>query len=513
MTSVINFNALAGVTGMYQSNMELVVFGGDQKKIRQMLTMRNGKIAWRVSFLQKKLTYWKSVIANSDVDPMLNQPAFRESANGAVLGKMAQARAKIETIEAELAEIRPLVTEELFTDTDEGLVVPPGMWYLCQSIGKDEHLNTDMSAEYVDGLRPYQTEAIDALLQYKRAMVELATGLGKSKIIHSLAKAAIKAEKRIMIVVPTEYLVGQMLDQLKALEYNVTAQGGGRLAEGGWDVLVTTIQSASGFADLPDVVVFDETHHISAESWTNLAMSLSKATHVYGMTATAFRSDGLDAAIHSFIGPIVYSRDVRWGIQNGWLSEFTAFSITVNPKKNGRKVHFTDTVMSTTAYKVLVPSLELMTIARDRLLAGIAKDRKIIVVFKTVEACKAFKKFCEGQVDMAVASAQNGQKSKAPLRRFQKGDSKVLLVNSGLISEGVDIPDADLLIQCCQNSSDVMTLQMLGRILRKPEGKKRAVIIDLRVNGYDQFVRAGERRAQLYRRIAGNDNIKEITVE
>jgi superfamily II DNA or RNA helicase len=278
---------------------------------------------------------------------------------------------------------------------------------------------------------------------------------------------------------------------------------------------VTTIQSAVGFADLPDVVIFDECHHISAESWTKLAMSLSKATNVYGFTATAFRSDGLDVAIHSFAGPIVYRRGVQWGIQNKWLNDFSVFIIKVSPKKNGKKVFLSsDRVQATTAYKILVPSLELMTVARDRLIAALDKGRKVIVVFKTVEACKSFRKFCSDKIALDVASAEKGQKSKAPMRRFQKGESNVLLVNSGLIAEGVDIPNCDMVIQCCQNSSDVMSLQILGRIIRKkPDGAKKSIVIDIITNGYDQFERSGKKRTDLYASIIGTDNVKIIEME
>lgn len=875
MAHSVEFQSIAGTIGGYINDMELVVSTPDYAFLKKKLTLKNGKIEWKVKFLRKKLEYWRSVsgvsrdgsVFSPDQDP------------GAIVGRRNsrrdEAEDKIAGIQAELEDLVPQLTEELFTEVGDTLVIPPGLWYLCDTIRTNAHLNEDLQPYYLECLRDYQRESLDELYKYKRAMVELATGChakgqkilmfdgttknsedieigdilmgpdstprivnglhrgrqkmvkiiptkgesfkvnidhilslqqtnrtkhyrtdpdkqkskqfkglnritnisvsdylsksktfkhinklyrvgvdfkaqerelpippyilglwlgdghsscaalttmdneiekewteygasiglsvikntkkdnkastyflrdttsrigvprdrmvnrfnsllrsinltdnkhiphiyktssrenrllilagiidtdgslnedktcidyvsisqtlaedvvflarsvglaayilqckkscqtgaigtyfrvciqgdtytipcklprkqahkrsqvksvlrtgfsveeineddfygfsvdgdnlylmgdftvthncGKSKVIQSVALAAVKSGKRCMIVVPTEYLVGQMAEEMKGLHANTTAQGGGRLAVGGWDVLVTTIQSAAGFADMPDVVCFDETHHIAAESWTKLAMSLSKATHVYGFTATAFRSDGLDVAIHSFAGPIVYSRDVRWGIQNGWLSDFSAFIITVNPKKNGRKIFLSDkNVQATTAYKVLVSSLELFAVARDRLLAGIAKDRKIIVVFKTVKACMDFRKFCAPVTNMDVASAQQGKKSKAPLRRFQNGDAQVLLVNSGLISEGVDIPKADMILQCCQNSSDVMTLQILGRILRKSPDKKKAVIIDIQTNGYEQYVRAGNRRRNVYAKIIGEDNVKTIVVE
>ena len=171
-----------------------------------------------------------------------------------------------------------------------------------------------------------------------------------------------------------------------------------------------------------------------------------------------------------------------------------------------------DSIQGTTAYKILGASFEVFQVARDKLIRALEKGRKPIVIFKTVEACKKFRKFCEPIMNVDVASAQEGRKSKYPLRMFQEGKANYLLANSGLISEGIDCPYADCLIQCTQNSSDVMTLQMLGRVLRKPEGKKDAIVIDITTGGFAQFVRAGERRNELYAKIVGENNLKKVTV-
>jgi superfamily II DNA or RNA helicase len=511
---------IPGLTGKYINDLELDISGNELKKLRHALTIKNGSIAWRVNFLKKKIKYWDS-IAETPIEQFVLVPSespLYEKQFAVAEKKIEKAKEKSQALKEEMEELLPLVTQILYDDNPDGsITVPPGLWYECSSVTDDYHLNYDLKPYYLETdtvkLRQYQTEALDELYKYKRAMVELATGLGKSKIIQSIALAAVKSNKRVMIVVPSEYLVGQMCEELKAIHPNTTAQGGGREATLGWDILVTTQQSAGNFADRPQVVIFDEAHHSPAETWTKLAMSLSAATHVYGFTATAFRADGLDTLIHAFCGPVVYSRDVRWGIENGYLSPLLAFSIIVNPKKNNRKINLSDTIPATTAYKILAPSYEAMVVARDKLIAGTAKGRKAIVVFKTVEACKVFRKFCSTDIDMDVASAQQGRKSKAPMKRFKNGESNILLINSGLIAEGVDLPDADLLIQLCQNSSDVMTLQMLGRILRKPLGKINAILIDITTNGYKQFERSGQRRRTLYSNIVGTENLKTIVVE
>jgi superfamily II DNA or RNA helicase len=503
--SQISFSPIPATSGEYKSNLELSIRTPNATTVYKLLTMRNKSVEWRVNFLKKKLVYWTKQLESDIPGQEAGCARIREKAS-----------AKIAEISAEIDVLAPQVKEELFTAQDDGsIVVPPGMWFLCDSIRENEHINNEIAPLWLHRCRDYQQEAVRELLKYKRATVELATGLGKSLIIQSMALSGVKAGMRVMIVVPSEYLVGQMETEMKALHPNTTAQGGGRQAKAGWDILVTTIQSAQMYADLPGMILLDESHHAPAETWTGLLCKADRATHVYSFTATAFRADGLDMAIHAFAGPVVYRHDVRWGIANGWLANFRVYSVVVTPKYHdqkrfGKRVLLSDHIQSTTAYKIMSGSVELMTVARDRLLAGMAKGRKIIVIFKTVEACKAFRKFCAPMIDLDVASAQEGKKSKAPLRWFREGKTQVLLANSGLIAEGVDLPDADMLILATQNSSDVTTLQMLGRVLRKPPGKKDAVVIDIQTNGYAQFERAGERRRALYAKIT--ENLQTITV-
>ena len=515
-----NFDQVHGITGTYQSNLELeLVCEHSTKNLKKSLTMTNGSISWKVNFLKKKLKYWKKLVETPIEDQILVQnPEMREAAVSKLEKKIAKAREKIAEIEEQLAELIPQIKEELFTETgDNTLVVPPGLWYLCEGVNGNAHLNSDLRPFSLPECRLYQSEALAELYKYNRGTLELATGLGKSKIIQSMALAGVGSKMRVMIVVPSEYLVGQMLREMKALHPNTTAQGGGRQAELGWDILVTTIQSAQGFADLPDMILLDESHHAPAETWTALLCKATNATHVYSFTATAFRSDGLDLAIHAFAGPVVYSRDVRWGIENKWLTPFAAFSIQIQPKHStggrvGQNIFLGDNIASTTAYKIMTGSYAVMQVVRDRLIAGLEKGRKPIVVFKTVEACKAFRKFCSSVLPMDVASAQEGHKSKAPLDKFRRGDANMLLANSGLIAEGIDMPQADVLIQICQNSSDVMTTQMLGRVLRLAPNKPNAVVIDIHISGYTQFDRAAARRNKIYTDIVGNDQLKILRI-
>jgi len=394
---------------------------------------------------------------------------------------------KKEVLKKELEELSDQVHVEYYEESDGKLIIPAGYWYLGEKVENDIHLNNEIKPVIVPGSRPYQAEAVTELMRYKRGTLVLATGLGKTYCCVSICMSAILAGKRICIIVPTEYLIQQVVKTLKNFTDSVTGASSERIPKLGTDILVCTVGTAGKYIDRFDVVIQDESHHSAASTWSEV-LSMAKAEYVYNLTATPFRTDGMDTAIHAFGGPIVYERDVSWGINNGWLSPFDAFTVYID---HGASIKSTSSRAS--AYKKSMNYAYIGEVAKH-LRAAIAGDRKIICLFKTIVAAKQL----ASMFGLSVADA----KYKKPLYDFQNGVTKVLIASDRLVSEGVDIPDADVLILCTQNSSDIITMQALGRVLRKSEGKKTPLVIDCIAKGYDSFENSGRKRMKIWKKLS-----------
>jgi len=63
------------------------------------------------------------------------------------------------------------------------------------------------------------------------------------------------------------------------------------------------------------------------------------------------------------------------------------------------------------------------------------------------------------------------------VRDFKDGQISVL-VNCGVFTEGVDIPNIDCVVMGRPTKSDILFIQMLGRGLRKSPGKESCLILD-----------------------------------
>lgn len=497
MAERLKFESIPGVIAEGTSNpLTLRLLCDDPKKlkeIKKLLTVRNKSAKWKVDKAAEKLAYWEQF----DVSVMA--PAAAQK----VADKIAACKADIETY-------GPLVLQEFFEEKDGGLEISAGFWWLGDVKG-GVHENMTLKPFFVPGLRDYQVECLTEMYEYKRATGVLATGLGKSKIIASLCCATVKAGRRACVVVPTDYLVGQMYDTIREYIDGVMAYGGLRKKLPlGAKVLVVTAASAAKFITDYHTIIIDESHHSPAATWVELLTAAEVATHVYNLTATAFRTDGMDLAIHAFGGPVVYERDTRWGIQHGWLKPLKAYIATVEAKRvDGSAIILPDKMPATQAYSIMTKNRATLSYAKKMLKNALDKGRKVIVLFKSVEAGEAFKDVCKPDIRFDVASS----KFKKPLDDFRAGKTEfaVLVSNDRLVSEGIDIPELDCLISLVQNYGDVTTYQAVGRILRKPLGDtKTAIVIDITTSGYAQFDRAQASRAKVYANITDDVSLVSL---
>lgn len=479
-----------------ESSLLFKAVGDDKvlKELKKTLTVRNKSVYYKLSALKKEKIYWNKRKDFSDTASM----------------KVMEINQKIQVLMDE--------SEEIYYGEEDGIIyIPSGFWWLSDDIEDDAHLNTEVVPFYIDGLRPYQGEEGLAaeMFKYKRCTGVMGTGLGKTRVITTISVAHAKQKKRTMVVVPTDYLVGQMIETIGQFHGSVTGASSKRRPKLGTDIMACTVGTAAKYIDHFHTVVLDESHHSPATTWQNLLASAERVEYVYNLTATPFREDGLDIGIHSFGGPTVFERDVQWGIENDWLSPFDVHSLIITPRnKKGEVVKVGDKSRRTTAYKKLVGNSHFLSVVSQQLERAVAKKRKCIVLFRTLDPARAFRKICGNKYDLATADF------KKPIRDFSEGKTNVLIATDKLISEGVDIPDADVLFLITQNSSDVITFQALGRVLRKSENKKKPMVVDCVPTGYKDFYsivsengrETGRgsyfKRKKVYEKIA--DSVKEV---
>ena len=338
-------------------------------------------------------------------------------------------------------------------------------------------------------LRPYQTECLSEIRRYAqtgvtRQLVVHPTGTGKAVTASHVPEALhMPRNKRMLFLVHRNELATQAADKLH--KYNPALSVGIEKAEqraGDADLVVASVQTIgqkngsriSRFN--PDdftIVQVDEAHHAShkAQQWLGVLRYFrvlkgepdeDKGRILIGWTATPNRGDneGLEIAFSQ----IVHNYDIRTAVTDGWLAPIVAWRIESEIDLSHVKTEMGDFCVPDLASAVNTP------------------DRNELIARKYEEICPGkpaifFTCNVAHSVDLATTLRDHHFKvypisGKTPdderkrfLRMFQAGDIQGL-TSCAVLSEGVDLPAAEVGVMARPTKSGLLFRQQIGRILR-----------------------------------------------
>lgn len=431
------FDPIQGTRGRFVSPYEIIVTGtvAGLTSLREKLSLHNKAVQQQIRRLQ------------------LTKPRSTKH---------------LHSIQSQLAELKSQEYVNCWADTPDGVSIPPGCYFMLETVENPEViLAPQMDIKWLGIERPYQTKAINALLRYRRASVQLATGTGKSKLIQVLTRTFTSVGKRVVVIVPSTELLKQTFYPLqKDGSFSVSMLGDGNQPKLGVQAVVSTMQSVLSIADQFDVIITDELQHAACNFLQNTFASAINAEYVYGLSASPWRADGMTQLIWNFSGALVYKYNGAQAIKDGYLSPLIyvqkAIPVTSTPKPSMLPIKKYIYLHSSDAY---INSVEKHT--RDAL----DKGRKVLVLFRSIQCCKKL------GARLGVSSADG--EHRAPFYAFKKGETNLCIANISLLGEGIDVPDISAIIYCAGSTSEVSVVQAFGRGTRTAPGKNNCVILDL----------------------------------
>lgn len=338
-------------------------------------------------------------------------------------------------------------------------------------------------------LRDYQQDLVDRVQAEwsagnKRVLMQLPTGGGKSVIFGAIAAQAVKEGKRVLAIAHREELVIQGQTHLSRQSgVDVGIIKAGYAPEPLYQVQMASVQSLVRRLDWSghfDLVICDEAHHAPADTYQKVLTYWPEA-QVLGVTATPIRGDG--QGFDDLFDVLVCGPQVRSLIDDDYLSKFKLYA-DADP-------------MTTKGVKTVRGDYNAKQLARANKVEEVAASLiKSYREYAEGKRCIVFAINCEHSRGIAAAyndagiaaahldgnSADHERKEK--IEAFRSGEIKVLS-NVGLFTEGFDLPA----IEACQvarpTKSLALWLQMVGRALRKSDGKDLAVILDHTENYLD----------------------------
>lgn len=343
---------------------------------------------------------------------------------------------------------------------------------------------------------PYQFQAVQVAKENDRGIIRIGTGGGKS-----LIAALITAEFGKPTII---YVIGKdLLYQFHSLFCSLFDQEIGIVGDGNCiikDINIVTVWTAGvalGFSvkktedegdekkidptkynEIKDMLkrskvhIIDECHLAACDTVQNLFKYISPE-HIYGMSASPWRDDGSDLMIENFLGEKIIDLSARKLISGNYLVEPIIKFLTPDPYTGSKKSNY-QTVYS--EYVVNNENRNGMVVKGAIRL--VEQGFKPLILFHSISHGKILSELIKKELKCELLSGKdNSKKRDRAKNKFEAGKIDCLIA-SKIFDIGLNLPFVSGLIIAGSGKSSVRSLQRIGRVIRKYDGKDMAAVLD-----------------------------------
>lgn len=334
-------------------------------------------------------------------------------------------------------------------------------------------------------LRDYQKAALDAILAERgyetgKGLIRIPTRGGKSVV---MAAAIHHLGVRAVVLVQSQML----LEQTVKLFEEVLQIPIGQIGKGVWDPGPVTVASCQTltrraehdeardlFASV-DLVIFDEAHHLSGESWRGMLESID-AFYKVGFSATLYLSKKKENPkgtiwVRAVTGPVLSSCEPSDLIRAGWLIQPEVELVKVEgPKLAG--VEWKDVYQLGIVEHAARNALVVDAVVRHHR-AGL----QVLVVTERIEHTYALAHLLsEAGIRCGLVTGETDARHRRRLvERYTSGELHALI--GTVFGEAIDIPAIEAVVTAEGGKSQIAAMQRF-RCLTPADGKHRAILTD-----------------------------------
>ena len=354
---------------------------------------------------------------------------------------------------------------KVFRPTKNGICVP--RYYGVSKMGEPHDDKRPepvrISVRFNGTLRDatHQNAALAAAIDAGHGVLSLPCGYGKTTV--SLAIAC-KLGYRTMIVVHKEFLANQWEERIKQFCPGATI---GRVQQNkkevDCDFVIAMLQSLSlkeySFGDFDSIgtLIVDEAHHICAKVFSQSLFKMCPK-HIFGLSATPNRKDGLTKVLHWFMGPTFFA------VERENQQQVEVFPIEFEC------LRFRDPPPCTRFGKLsLSTMITELTEMRERnaMLVGLIKritqsTRQLLVLSDRRQHCMMLHQCFPNNSGLYMGGMKEADLTESSTK-------KIIFATFSQAHEGLDIPSLDTVILSTPKSDIV---QSIGRVMRETKGKK-----------------------------------------
>ena len=336
-------------------------------------------------------------------------------------------------------------------------------------------------------LRPYQQEAREAIARewdggHRKTLLVLPTGTGKTVVFAFVAKDAVDAGGRVLVLANRGELLQQAADKIGAATgLGCSVEKAERTCLGEWFRVVVgsvqTLMRSKRLEQFPhdyfDAIIVDEAHHALSDSYQAVLGWFPEA-RVLGVTATPDRGDRRN--LGAYFDSIAYEYTLPSAIRDGHLCPIKAQTVPLSIDLSAVKVQSGDYAAGDLG-TALDPYLERIA---DEMLAAGGLARKTVCFLPLVKTSQKFRGILAAKGFRALEVNGESAERAETLAAFDAAGGGAVLCNSMLLTEGWDCPSVDCVVVLRPTKVRSLYCQMVGRGTRlSPEtGKTELLLLD-----------------------------------
>ena len=322
--------------------------------------------------------------------------------------------------------------------------------------------------EFAFDLRESQQAVYDRVID--NTIINAWVSWGKTITALSIAK---KLANKTLVVTHTTNLRNQWEREVEKA-FGIKA---GRIGSGDFDttppITIGNIQTL--YRRMDDIkqrfgtVILDEMHHVSSPTFTRIVDEMP-ARFKIGLTGTLERKDGRHVVFRDYFGNTV----LKPPKENYLVPKVDVIKSEVR-FLDGSYTPWAERVNHLVNTEEYVHSISMIA-ARYA-----ALGHKVLVVSDRV----AFLKICArlvGNRAICITGDMPFEERDVAMKQM-KGDKNILFGTQSIFSEGISLDDLSCLVLGTPVNNDPLLTQLIGRIVRKKEGKIQPTVVDIHLKG------------------------------
>ncbi len=357
-----------------------------------------------------------------------------------------------------------------------------------------------LSLGFIGELRPYQDQAVKAMLAHSFGVLDAGTGSGKTVMA---LKILVERAQPTLILVHSRELLQQWLDRIAHfLDLQAGQVGGGRFDLRPVTVgIVNTVRRR--LAELTPRfghLIVDECHRVPASLFTDVVSGFD-CWYMLGLSATVFRrEDGMTKIIYTYMGDRIHKVDQDELIDSGAV---------VRPDYEQHSTSFTYGYRG--EYSRLIKALSHDEGRNDQIVQDICQlfasghRGTVLVVSDRVAHCRVLweKLLARGLDAELLTGRSHPEERQRIVLGVRQGRVQVLISTLQLIGEGFDCPGLATVFLATPIKFEGRLLQVIGRVMRPAKGKK-ALVIDYDDCHVPVLHRSAQQRRTLFEKLGSS---------